>query len=125
MPRPEPLTGDCGWRAERGCSPHGARAAEPTGLQPFHWLHRSVRSAGLAASSGDRSACHVYGVDSDMRDLIESFRTFDEFFGRALKVGARPIDPRPGIESAQSMAPFSMSGVSDGRIDQVKENYPR
>ncbi len=38
------------------------------------------------------------GIDmSECRDPLESFRTFNEFFYRRLKDGARPFDPDPAV----------------------------
>src|SRR5262245_15708068 len=39
-----------------------------------------------------------YGVDAgEFAHTPESFKTFNEFFYRKLKPGARPIDPRPDV----------------------------
>jgi phosphatidylserine decarboxylase len=39
----------------------------------------------------------TYGIDTnDLDRPIASFRSFDDFFTRRLKIGARPIDPFPG-----------------------------
>ena len=64
----------------------------------------------------------IYNVDlADMRDPLDSFTSFDEFFGRLLKPGARPIDPRDHIVvSPVDGTVLNVGRVSDGQIDQVK-----
>ncbi|MEC8024853.1 MAG: phosphatidylserine decarboxylase, partial [Myxococcota bacterium] len=52
------------------------------------WLLRAVIDRYVA----------IYDVDlTDMRDPIDSFTSFDDFFGRRLTPGARPIDDRTNV----------------------------
>lgn len=64
-----------------------------------------------------------YGVDlSEVRDPLDSFRCFNEFFVRALRPGARPLDPDPGALLSPSDSLLSVRGAlpADGRLEQVK-----
>ena len=76
------------------------------------WLLRAVIDRYVA----------LYNVDlSEMKDPIESFKTFDEFFGRELKPGARPIHPEADtVVSPVDGTVLNVGRVSEGRIDQIK-----
>jgi phosphatidylserine decarboxylase len=62
------------------------------------------------------------GVDfGEVRDPIESFRCLQDFFTRALRDGARPIDPTPDAVVAPCDGSWGAAGmVSDGLLLQVK-----
>jgi len=64
-----------------------------------------------------------YGVD--MSEAAEenprAYRCFNEFFTRALKPGARPVDDQPGSVVCPADGAISQLGaISDGRIFQAK-----
>jgi phosphatidylserine decarboxylase len=64
-----------------------------------------------------------YGVDlAEAAAPVASFRTFNEFFTRALRPGARPVDAAEGIiVSPCDARVYSLGPVAeDGRLEQVK-----
>lgn len=64
-----------------------------------------------------------YGVDlSEVADPLASFRCFNDFFVRALRPGARPLDPDPGALLSPSDSILSVRGrlPADGRLEQIK-----
>lgn len=65
-----------------------------------------------------------YGVNLDeIRYPLDAYRTFQDFFGRALRDGARPIADMPeGLVSPVDGAVMTCGVVSgwDARVDQVK-----
>jgi phosphatidylserine decarboxylase len=64
-----------------------------------------------------------YGVDlSEVAEPMASFRTFDQFFTRRLRHGARPIDRRPEVITSPCDAWISNFGgvPEDGRLEQIK-----
>ena len=69
----------------------------------------------------------VYGADlSEAAEPTEAFRTFNAFFTRALREGARPIAAGPGVVVSPTDSRLSHRGVvpADGRLEQVKgEDY--
>lgn len=57
----------------------------------------------------------------EVRDPIESFASFQDFFVRALAPGARPIDPAPDVIVSPCDGTWGESGsIEDGRLLQVK-----
>lgn len=74
-----------------------------------------------------RAYSRFYRVDwSEVRDPIQTFRSFNAFFTRRLRTGARPIASGPGVVSAAD-ARLSACGPipSDGRLEQIKgKTYP-
>lgn len=67
-----------------------------------------IHAKGNALNSVVDLYCRAYGVDLAEYDLPpEGFRTFDEFFTRRLKTGARPLDP----DRAAVLSP------ADGRLE--------
>ncbi len=74
-----------------------------------------------------RAWSRVYGADlSEAAEPIAAFRTFNAFFTRALRDGARPIDTGPGVVVSPSDSRLSDRGAVpvDGRLEQVKgESY--
>jgi len=74
-----------------------------------------------------RAAVGVFGIDLDeTRDPVESFDSFQAFFTRALKEGARPIDPAPDAIVSPCDGAWGASGVvEDGLLLQLKgQHYP-
>ena len=76
------------------------------------WLLRAVIERYVA----------IYNVDlSEMRDPLESFKTFDDFFGRELIPGARPVDrDESTVVSPVDGTVLNVGRVAEGQIDQVK-----
>jgi phosphatidylserine decarboxylase len=65
----------------------------------------------------------VYGVDLAEAALpVASFRTFDQFFTRPLRPGARPVDPRADVVVSPCDARLHGFGrvPVDGRLEQIK-----
>jgi len=69
-----------------------------------------------------RAFARAVGVDfADVRDPVESFRCLQDFFTRALRDGARPIDPTPDAVVAPCDGQWGASGtVVDGTLLQIK-----
>ena len=90
------------------------------------WLaDRRLPSAILGPSI--RAYARAYGVDlAEAAEPVGAFRTFNAFFTRGLRDGARPIDSRPGVVTSPSDSRLSHIGAipADGCIEQVKgETY--
>lgn len=94
-------------------------------------LHALSRAAGRAASwrlpgplqrAGIRLFGAAVGVDfSEARDPITAFPSLQDFFTRALREGARPIDPAPEALVAPCDGAWGASGsVRQGALLQVK-----
>src|SRR5512134_2782706 len=65
----------------------------------------------------------VYRVDLAEAALpVASFRTFDQFFTRRLRPGARPVDPRADVVVSPCDARLHGFGrvPADGRLEQIK-----
>jgi phosphatidylserine decarboxylase len=64
----------------------------------------------------------VFGVDFDeAREPVESFRTFQDFFTRALRDGARSIDPAPDAFVSPCDGAWGAAGtIERGTLLQVK-----
>lgn len=62
------------------------------------------------------------GVDfAEVRDPLDSFRSLQDFFTRALRDGARPVDTSPGAVVAPCDGTWGASGlVRDGLLLQIK-----
>jgi phosphatidylserine decarboxylase len=70
-----------------------------------------------------RAWARVYRADlAEAAERVEAFGSFNAFFTRALRQGARPIDDRPGVVVSPTDSRLSGIGVvpDDGRIEQVK-----
>ena len=70
-----------------------------------------------------RAYSRVYGVDlSEAAEPPGAYPTFNEFFTRRLRAGARPVDGTPGTVVSPSDSRLSQIGVvpADGRLEQVK-----
>lgn len=111
---------------------------------PARWRHRLLiaavrrlpqhlisRLAGRAASwqlpprlqrLEIRAFARSVGVDfSEVRDPIESFRSLQDFFTRALAPGTRPIDPAADAVVAPCDGSWGMAGeIERGTLLQVK-----
>lgn len=98
------------------------------GLLPKNTLSRLAgRAAGLPLPRFLRRGFltafgRTFGVDfSEVRDPLESFPTLQHFFVRALKDGARPVDPGPGLVVSPCDGAWGAAGkVAAGQLLQVK-----
>jgi phosphatidylserine decarboxylase len=70
----------------------------------------------------------AYGVDlTEAADPVASFQTFNEFFTRRLRAGARVVDPGPGVVASPSDSRVNSIGAvpADGLLEQIKgHTYP-
>jgi len=69
-----------------------------------------------------RAWIRFYGVDmSEAEAPVASYRTFSEFFTRALRPGARTVDAAPDVVVSPCDARvYGLGLIADGRIEQVK-----
>jgi phosphatidylserine decarboxylase len=70
-----------------------------------------------------RGYVRAYGVDlAEAAEPVEAFATFNEFFTRRLREGARMVDGAPGAVVSPSDSRLSAIGAvpADGMIEQVK-----
>ncbi len=103
---------------------------------PFIWLqhalpqHRLSKLAGRFAESENpavkdmliRRFVRAYAVDmAEAEQEAGAYRSFNEFFTRSLKPGARPIaDPSQFVVSPADGAISQLGGITGGRIIQAK-----
>lgn len=95
---------------------------------PIHALsHAAGRAAQVRLPAPLRApACRVFaravGADlAEVRDPLDSFASLQDFFTRALRADARPIDPDPGALVAPCDGSWGASGrIADGTLLQVK-----
>ena len=95
---------------------------------PQHLLSRAT--GALAASENPlvkgpliRAFASTYGVDMQQAQNSDlgSYRSFNDFFTRPLKSGARPIDARPGTVVSPADGAVSQAGVIErGELLQAK-----
>lgn len=97
-------------------------------LLPQHLLSRAV---GRVAASERRwirapfirGIARAYGANLDEaeRTRFSDYRSFNDFFTRALRPGARPIDPDPKVLVAPADGKVSQAGVVEsGQLLQAK-----
>jgi phosphatidylserine decarboxylase len=109
----------------------GARERLFVGLQqvlPQHPLSRVVHGltrlpAGPVTRLGVRAFVRAYGVDlhEAAQPVPTAYRTFNDFFTRALRADARPQDPRPEALLAPADGRISEIGhLTGGRLLQAK-----
>src|SRR5262245_56810765 len=69
-----------------------------------------------------RAYVRHYGVDVDEADRpLEDYASFDDFFTRTLKPGARPVDPDPeAVVSPCDGTMLSAGDISDKHLLQAK-----
>lgn len=69
-----------------------------------------------------RAWIRFYGVDmSEAEAPVASYRTFNQFFTRALRAGVRPVDAAPDVVVSPCDARvYGLGPIADGRIEQVK-----
>lgn len=102
-------------------------------LLPHHGLSRAV--GRLAASEAPwirgpliRAFARAYDVDmaEAARPDLSAYRSFNDFFTRALTPGARPVDPAPGTIVSPADGVVSQTGrIERGELLQAKGiRYP-
>ncbi|OJY26692.1 MAG: phosphatidylserine decarboxylase [Myxococcales bacterium 68-20] len=64
--------------------------------------------------------CRAYDVDLDECRKASGFRSFDEFFTRELRDGARPLPEDPGVVISPADGRVDSIGPVDGRAFRVK-----
>jgi phosphatidylserine decarboxylase len=107
-------TGAFAWGALRRLPVHAlSRAA---GRVAAWHLPARLRAPACRAFAG------AFGADLDeVRDPLDSFRSIQDFFTRALRDGVRPIDPAPDALVAPCDGAWGASGtIEDGQLLQVK-----
>ena len=95
---------------------------------PVHALSRAAgRAASLRLPAPLRApACRAFaravGADlAEVRDPLDSFASLQDFFTRALRDGARAIDPDPAALVAPCDGRWGESGrIADGQLLQLK-----
>lgn len=104
----------------------GRMAAAALSPAPFSRLAGRVADARLPGPllrAAIRAFVRVYGVDlAEAAEPLAAFPTFDAFFTRRLREGARPIDPRPGVLCSPADSRLQTFGPigPDGRLEQIK-----
>lgn len=85
-------------------------------------VKRLTRVEGPLTPYAIRAFCAMYGVDlSEAQDGLDTYRSFNEFFTRALRPDARPIARAPGIVTSPADGAISQLGALDqGRLLQAK-----
>ena len=88
-------------------------------------VQRLTRAEGPLAPYAIRAFCAAYGVDlSEARDGLDAYRSFNQFFTRALRPDARPVAGDPGIVTSPADGAISQLGTLDhGRLLQAKGRY--
>jgi phosphatidylserine decarboxylase len=100
-------------------------------LIPQHFLSRIVYRLTRSRSPGTKNALirnFVRGFSPDMSDAVRpdpfAYESFNEFFTRALKPGARPIDPNGSVLVSPVDGAISQIGAIDGsQVMQAKGHY--
>jgi phosphatidylserine decarboxylase len=100
-------------------------------LIPQHFLSRIVYRLTRSRSPGTKNALisnFIRGFSPDMSDAIQpeplAYASFNEFFTRALKPGARPIDPNGSVLVSPVDGAISQIGPLDGsQVMQAKGHY--
>jgi phosphatidylserine decarboxylase len=114
-------------------SPSGALLLGALRRLPIHALSRaagraaSIRLPGPLRAPACRAFARAVGADlGEVRDPLESFASLQDFFTRALRDGARAIDPDPAALVAPCDGAWGEAGrIADGQLLQVKGRpYP-
>ena len=87
-----------------------------------NWL---TRREGALVPYAIRQFCASYRVDlGEALDAPASYRSFNQFFTRALRAEARPIASDPGIVVSPADGAISQLGaLNDGQLMQAKGRY--
>ncbi len=99
-----------------------AVAARPELSRLTGWLSDREVAPGVLMRAL-KAYIRAYDVDlADVAEPLDTFRTFNAFFTRALRPGARPIDPDPDVLVAPADSRVSDIGrvPVSGMLDQVK-----
>jgi phosphatidylserine decarboxylase len=103
----------------------------PQHLLPQRALSAAVkhltRAEGALAPYAIRAFCAAYGVDlGEAREDLAAYRSFNQFFTRALRPDARPVASVPGIVASPADGAISQLGTLDhGRLLQAKgKDFP-
>ena len=85
-------------------------------------VNRLTRLEGPLASVAIKAFCAAYGVElADARVTAGGYRSFNDFFTRALRAEARPIAATPGIVASPADGAISQLGSLDnGALLQAK-----
>jgi phosphatidylserine decarboxylase len=115
---------------ERRRAPALARTLVLSALRrlPIHALSRaagraaSVRLPAPLRAPACRAFARAVGADlAEVRDPLASFATLQDFFTRALRSGARAIDPDPAAVVAPCDGRWGAAGqIADGTLLQLK-----
>jgi phosphatidylserine decarboxylase len=97
-------------------------------LLPSHFLswlmfHVTRISAPWFKNAFIRAFCRIYRIDLEEAEfgLAHSYRDFNHFFTRALKPGARPLDPDPhALVSPVDGAVSQLGPIREGTMIQAK-----
>ena len=111
--------------------PHSVSRALAVGALRRLPVHALSRAAGRVAAwhlptslraPACRAFAKVFGADlSEVRDPLDSFTSIQDFFTRALRDDARPIDPAPDAFVAPCDGAWGVSGrIEEGQLLQVK-----
>ena len=101
----------------------------PQHLLPQHALSAAVRRLTRAENAlapyAIRTFCALYGVDlSEAAEGLQSYRSFNQFFTRALRSDARPVAREPGIVVSPADGAISQLGsLNQGRLLQAKGRH--
>lgn len=92
------------------------------------WTGRlaDLRLPGRLLRAGIRGYCRFYSVDwSEVAEPLEAFPTFNAFFTRRLRDGARPVAGGPCVVSPSDSRLSAFGAIpADGRLEQIKgRNY--
>jgi len=98
---------------------------------PQHFLSRLVYRLTRSRSDGVKNALissFMRGFSPDMSDAVRrdplAYESFNEFFTRALRPGARPIDPNDSVLVSPVDGAISQIGHLDGsQMMQAKGHY--
>jgi phosphatidylserine decarboxylase len=109
-------------------SPSGALAIGALRRLPVHALSRAAGAAAswhlpsLVRPHVCRAFARAVGADlEEVRDSLDSFGSLQDFFTRALREGARPIDPDPSALVAPCDGAWGEAGpIASGQLLQVK-----
>lgn len=115
------MSSEPGERVARG-------AAAVLGALPVEALSRlagrlaAARLPGPVLRAAIRGFGGVFGVDfAEARDPVGSFQSFQDFFTRRLRDGARPVDPDPRAFVSPCDGAWGAAGtIRDGMLLQVK-----
>lgn len=104
------------------------RAVSPPRLSRMTARLADWRAPGPLLRPLLRAYVRAYGVDmTEVSEPLSSFPTFNAFFTRRLRAGARPIATEPGTVVSPSDSRLASLGSvpEDGLLEQIKgRNYP-